>query len=87
MIVETFHPGKGKEIYQRVEEKGRLMPEGLMYIDSWIDKEVSKCFQLMETQDFALLEEWIGNWKDLADFEIIEVISSEEARNRAKTEL
>lgn len=80
MVVETF---KNKdEIYKRFREKGRMMPDGLKYVSSWIDEDLTKCFQLMETEDFALFDEWINNWKDIADFEIIPVITSEEAARR-----
>lgn len=81
MVVETFKDAG--EIYRRFDEKGRMMPDGLRYVSSWIDKDLNKCFQLMETEDFALFDEWAKNWSDLMDFEIFPVIGSEQARKIA----
>ena len=83
MVVERFRPGKVRDIYRRFAEKGRMMPDGLSNVDSWIIEDLSTCFQLMETDDFAKFAEWTGNWDDLADFEIRPVISSAEARTKA----
>ncbi len=80
MIVEDFKDTP--EIYRRFGEKGRMMPEGLTYISSWIDTEFKKCFQLMETDDVQLFDEWILNWNDLMDFEIFPVMSSAEAAEK-----
>lgn len=82
MVIETF---KDKdEIYRRFAEKGRMMPVGLNYVSSWIETDFKRCFQLMETDDVKLFNEWIANWKDLADFEVIPVITSAEASKRQK---
>ena len=80
MIIERFHPGKVKTLYERFEAEGRHMPEGLHYVNSWVDRNVSTCFQVMETEDVGLLHEWIFAWNDMADFEVIPVITSAEAR-------
>lgn len=82
MVVERFRPGKVGEIYRRFAEKGRMMPEGLHYVESWITDDLSMCYQLMETNDFALFAQWTRNWDDLADFEIVPVISSAQAREK-----
>ena len=82
MIIEKFHPGKGKDIYKRFEEKGRMMPDGLRYINSWIDEDVKTCYQVMESETLDKLKEWIANWDDLSDFEIIPVITSAEAKEK-----
>ena len=82
MIVERFHAGKVKALYQRFEEKGRMMPEGLNYVNSWIDEEVTTCFQIMETESLEKLHEWINNWKDFSDFEITPVITSAQAKKK-----
>ena len=84
MIVERFHPGKGKILYQRFEEKGRMLPDGVHYLDSWISEDVSVCYQLMEADSIEGLKNWVRNWDDLADFEIVPVISSESAKEKAK---
>ena len=76
MVIETFKPGKTDEVYKRYKKKGRLLPTGLKYIDSWLSIDRTKCFQLMETVKFELFAEWISNWNDLTDFEIIPVENS-----------
>lgn len=81
VVVETFKDAG--EIYRRFDEKGRMMPDGLEYVSSWIDIDFEKCFQLMETDDFALFDEWISNWSDLMDFEIFPVMTSNEAKEIA----
>jgi len=82
MIIEKFRSGKVKELYQRFDQKGRMLPEGVIYINSWIDESVSICFQLMESETEAKLHQWILHWNDLADFEIYPVISSADAKTK-----
>ena len=79
MVIEHFHPGAAPEIYRRAREGGRRMPPGLEYVDSWVDLEYSRCFQLMRTADPSLFEGWIAAWSDLARFEVVEVRTSAEA--------
>jgi Protein of unknown function (DUF3303) len=79
MVIERFNEGTAPEIYRRFREKGRMTPEGLEYISSWIDFGFKICWQLMQTEDFALFDKWIANWRDLADFEIVPVRTSAEA--------
>jgi len=76
MVIERFKEGSASEIYRRFREKGRMMPKGLEYISSWIDLAFKTCWQLMQTEDFALFDKWIANWRDLVDFEIIPVRTS-----------
>jgi hypothetical protein len=85
MVVERFTPGAARLIYSRVADKGRMIPAGLHYIESWVASDLSVCFQLMETDDYALFEQWTREWSDLIDFEIMPLISSDEARARATT--
>jgi hypothetical protein len=80
MIIERFRPGMGKALYKRFEEKGRMLPDKVKYINSWISEDVSICYQLMEADSTDGINEWIGHWNDLVDFEIIPVISSAEAK-------
>jgi hypothetical protein len=82
MIIERFRPGKVKELYNRFSEKGRMLPAGVQYINSWINEDVSICYQLMESETREQLQEWIDHWNDLADFEVIRVISSAEAKEK-----
>lgn len=78
MVIERFKDAPA--IYKRLEEKGRMMPEGLHYVSSWIDHDFKICWQLMKTEDFALFDQWIDNWRDLMDFEIVPVRTSAEVR-------
>jgi hypothetical protein len=82
MVVEQFTQGAGP-VYERFAEKGRMMPSGLEYVDSWIDGSLTRCWQLMETEDPALFDEWTANWSDLITFEIAPVLDSAEAASRA----
>ena len=82
MILEHFKNQDAMPIYQRFRERGRLAPEGLMYHSSWVDEKLQRCFQLMETDDRNLLDQWIANWQDLVDFEIIPVLTSMEATQK-----
>ncbi len=79
MIIEHFKEGAAPEIYQRVRKSGRMMPEGLEYVSSWVDLDFKICWQLMQTEDFALFDAWIANWRDLIDFQIVPVRTSAEA--------
>ena len=76
MIVESFKAGQKPLVYERLQEKGRMLPDGLTYIDSWIDGDGDRCFQLMETDDEELFNVWIARWDDLIDFEIVPVTPS-----------
>ena len=87
MVVETFKQGAAAEIYRRARERGRQIPAGLEYIDSWVDLEFSRCFQLMRTDDPALFAVWIQAWSDLTDFEVIPVRTSAEAAAAIRGEL
>jgi hypothetical protein len=82
MVVETFTQGPGP-VYERAAERGRMLPPGLAYVDSWVEeRRLDRCFQLMETDDPSLFQEWTASWSDLADFEIVPVIGSSEAAAR-----
>jgi hypothetical protein len=83
MVIETYLAGPGP-VYERFREHGRLLPEGLEYIDSWIDADhADRCFQLMATDDPSTFAEWTRRWDDLVAFEIIPVVSSGEASKAA----
>ena len=79
MVIEHLKEGAAPEIYRRLRTKGRMMPEGLDYISSWMDLELKVCWQLMQTEDLALFDGWIENWRDLIDFKIVPVRTSAEA--------
>ena len=78
MVIERFKNRSSLEVYRRFQEKGRMMPEGLKYIDSWIEASFERCFQLMECDDPRLFQEWILQWQDLVEFEVIPVVPSKE---------
>ena len=82
MVVENFRNGDPVPVYRRFRERGRLAPEGVTYLSSWVDEKLERCFQLMETDDRRLLDEWMGHWTDLVDFEVYPVVSSAEAAER-----
>ena len=79
MVIEQFKSRSARQVYHRARQKGRMLPEGLHYIDSWVATDFNRCFQLMETEDPALFHKWTAHWEDLVEFEIIPVVSSEEA--------
>ncbi|HUI80675.1 MAG TPA: DUF3303 family protein [Bryobacteraceae bacterium] len=80
MVVEHFKDTAA--VYRRFRERGRLAPEGLRYVSSWVDEKLERCYQLMETDDPRLLDQWMANWSDLTDFEVYPVITSREAAER-----
>jgi uncharacterized protein DUF3303 len=82
MIVERFRNGDPLPVYQRFREHGRMAPEGLKYVSSWVDEKLEICFQLMEAPDVSFVNEWIANWSDIVEFEVYPVISSQEATAR-----
>jgi hypothetical protein len=82
MIVEHFKDHDPVPVYRRFRDRGRMAPEGLYYISSWVDDRLERCFQLMETDDRSLLDEWIANWSDIVAFEIYPVMSSQEAAEK-----
>jgi len=84
MVIEKFKNRDPKPVYQRFLEKGRMLPEGLIYRESWIEANFERCFQLMECDDAALLQEWILSWQDLADFEIVAVTESKKTSETVK---
>lgn len=79
MVIERFKNGDPIPVYRRFRESGRMAPEGLTYVSSWVTADLTACYQLMETSDRALLEEWMNAWDDLVEFEVIPVVTSAEA--------
>ena len=83
MVIETYTQGP-RPVYARFSECGRMLPPGLLYRQSWVaEPGLDRCFQLMETEDASLLEDWIAHWCDLVEFEVVPVISSAHAAARA----
>jgi hypothetical protein len=83
MVIERYKNRNAEAVYSRFRENGRMMPEGLKYLGSWVEPNFDRCFQLMECDDPALFEQWTIHWQDLVDFEIVEVLTSAEAAAKA----
>ncbi|MEO7084838.1 MAG: DUF3303 family protein [Gemmatimonadaceae bacterium] len=79
MVIERFRNGDARPVYERFRERGRLAANGLSYVSSWVTDDYAQCYQVMETDDRALLDEWVANWSDLVEFEAIPVVTSAEA--------
>jgi len=78
MVIEHFRNQNAKAVYQRFRERGRLMPEGLTFVDSWVAADLARCFQMMECNDVTLLQRWAAEWSDLIEFEIVPVVPGKE---------
>lgn len=79
MVIERFRNQDAAAVYRRYRERGRMMPDGLRYVDSWVEPGFDRCFQLMECDDPALFRQWTVHWQDLVEFEVVPVVSSKEA--------
>jgi hypothetical protein len=82
LIVEHFRGGDPRPVYDRFRLRGRLAPEGLRYVNSWVTADLTRCYQVMECDDRRLLDQWIAAWSDLVDFDVHPVITSAEAAAR-----
>ncbi len=79
MVIERFKNRDALPIYQRFREQGRMLPDGLRYVVSWVETNYDRCFQVMECDDPRLFDGWIAHWADLADFDVVPVRTSAEA--------
>lgn len=79
MVIERFRAGRAPDVYRRFRDRGRMAPDGVRYVASWVDLEFQRCFQVMEAEDETMLAAWTNNWNDLVDFEIVPVHTSEKA--------
>ena len=79
MVIETFRGGDPVPVYRRFRDQGRLAPEGLRYVSSWVTPDFASCYQVMECDEPGLLEQWMARWRDLVTFEVIPVVPSAEA--------
>jgi len=75
MVIERFKSGCIETVYERFERRGRMLPEGLNYLNSWVNRELNICYQLMETNDYSLFSDWTQQWDDLTEFEIVPIDS------------
>ncbi|MDK9698651.1 MAG: DUF3303 domain-containing protein [bacterium] len=84
MIIEHYKPNSTQAIYDRFAANGRMLPAGVIYIDSWVLPDGSRCYQLMEAEHVGQLDEWASHWNDLVDFEYYPVVSSKEMAEKMK---
>ena len=87
LVVEHFKNGDPLPVYRRFRDHGRLASDGLTYVNSWVDLNLQRCYQLMETDDRALLDDWMSRWDDLVDFEVVPVMTSAEAFDTVRARL
>ena len=87
MVIERFRDRDAKAVYRRFREQGRMTPEGLTYVGSWIEANFDRCFQLMECDDARLLQDWLLNWSDLMQCEIVPVVPSDQTRELVTSRL
>lgn len=78
MVIENFRAQDAKSVYRRYAERGRLMPDGITYLSSWVQADLSRCFQIVECEDVTLLQRWVAAWQDLVEFEIVPVVTGQE---------
>jgi len=84
MVIERFRGGDAVPVYRRFRERGRMAPEGLTYVDSWVDESLRICFQIMRTDRPELLDQWMAAWSDLVEFEVYPVVTSADASARVR---
>jgi hypothetical protein len=87
MVVEDFRNRDRKAIYRRFRDKGRMAPDGLQFVNSWMSADMSRCFQLMETDDVTLFQKWVAEWCDIGEFEIVPVVTGKETAEALREQL
>ncbi|MGA2740954.1 MAG: DUF3303 family protein [Bryobacteraceae bacterium] len=87
MVLERFKNNDAVAVYRRFRDRGRMAPDGLAYVSSWVDENFERCYQVMETDDRRLLDAWMANWSDLIDFEVHVVVTSYEAVRKIEPRL
>lgn len=85
MVIERFRNRDAKAVYRRFRAQGRGAPDGLTYVGSWIEANFDRCFQIMECDDARLLQQWVAQWSDLVEFEIVPVVPSAETSKAIET--
>jgi hypothetical protein len=87
MVIEEFRDGDAVSVYSRLRDSGRQAPEGLTYVESWVTPDLTRCYQVMECDDRALLDDWMSKWADLVCFEVVPIVDSSEAAATIATNL
>ena len=82
LVIEKYKDENPVPVYRRFRAQGRRMPDGLRYVSSWVNESITRCYQIMETDHYGLLEEWMKNWDDIVEFEVLPVLTSEEASRK-----
>jgi uncharacterized protein DUF3303 len=82
LVIERFRNGDPAPVYQRFHDRGRMAPPGLVYAGSWITEDLTTCYQIMKCDDRDLLDQWMANWRDIVDFEVLPVLTSAEVQER-----
>ena len=82
IIIEKFHEGKIKELYKRLDNEGRFIPDGVTYVNSWVDEKCEICYQVMESESLEKLQEWMNNWEGFCDWEVVPVLTSAQAKEK-----
>ena len=80
MVVEKFKNQDGKAVYRKLRDGGRALPDGLKFVASYVSADLSRCFQLMETDDVTLFQKWIAEWQGVAEFEVVPVVEGKDTR-------
>lgn len=84
MVIERFKNRDGEAVYRRARAQGRMLPAGVVFVDSWVEPNLDRCFQLMQADNVELLQAWAANWRDLVDFEFVEVIPGRDMAERMR---
>jgi hypothetical protein len=87
MVIERFKNQDAEPVYRRFRDKGRMTPDGLEYVSSWVDMKLERCYQIMETSDPQLMLKWIENWRDIVEFEVVPVMLSEDAARTMQSKI
>jgi hypothetical protein len=87
MVIETFRNQDAKSVYRRFRDTGRLMPDGLKFISSWVAADLGRCFQVMECDDITLLQRWVAQWSDLVEFEIVPMVLGKDTAEALASQL
>jgi hypothetical protein len=78
MVIENFRNRDADAVYRRLREKGRMLPDGVTFISSWVSADLGRCFQVLDCDEAAMLQEWVARWSDLVEFEVIAVVEGKE---------
>jgi hypothetical protein len=87
MVIENFRNQDAKSVYRRFRDQGRMLPDGLKFVSSWVTADLGRCFQVMECDDITLLQRWVAQWSDLVEFEIVPVVPGNETAEALAAQL